>query len=210
MHVSHATQPRHRWTRHSQRHLTLLGPTPLHSSHGTWACRARREGKLPLSIWLWFPVVPQRNRQAGHVFCPLSDDLSGEKLLIGTREARIHPFNQASNLFLWSGDVYWKTIMWEGPRLSSRGIGHWTRLTFGFCKSLGVKWRGQHWASSMLGRDQSMCVSVCVCVCICGMHESVKGIGWEWWKTGMSSTLLSLKCLYWAWHTPLSTHSLCH
>lgn len=43
MHVSHATQPRHRWTRHSQRHLTLSGPSLLHSSHGTSACRARRD-----------------------------------------------------------------------------------------------------------------------------------------------------------------------
>lgn len=65
MHVSHATPPRHRWTRHSQRHLALSKPPPLHSSHGTWACQARREkGITPLvSIWLRFPIVPQKGQQ---------------------------------------------------------------------------------------------------------------------------------------------------
>ena len=66
-----------------------------------------------------------------------------------------YTFNQASDLFFWSGGVYWKTIIWAWARLSRRAIIHWrdslTMLTFGFSKSLGVKWGGQHWASSILG-----------------------------------------------------------
>lgn len=102
MHVSHATQPRHRWTRHSQRHLSLSGPPPPpHSSHSTWACRARREkgvSSLLLSIWLGFPIVPQKDKKkenravskslsAGHLSC--------EKLLIGTCKGSVQSSRQS-------------------------------------------------------------------------------------------------------------------
>lgn len=147
MHVSHATRPRQRWTRRSQRHLTLSGPPPLHSSHSTWACRARRLAQT-------LDCSTKRKKRA-YTLSAIETDLSGEKLLIGTSKRHVRTLSQASNLLLWSGAVYWKTIMRAWAGFSRRAIGHWrgspTRLTFYFSKSLWVKKRGQHWVSSVLG-----------------------------------------------------------
>lgn len=82
----------------------------------------------------------------------------------------MHTFNQASSLFLWSGATYWKTIMRAGACLSRKAVSHWrdslTRLTFDFGKSLEIRWRGQHWASLVMGEgtvNEWTPLSVCMC-----------------------------------------------
>lgn len=90
MHVSHATQPRHRWTRHSQRHLTLSAPPPLHSSHGTWACRARREGvNFPSQSGSDSWVFHKRTKTLGINIVSFQNDLSCKKMVIRTCKRHI-------------------------------------------------------------------------------------------------------------------------
>lgn len=91
----------------------------------------------------------------------------------------------------WRGHHWASLVMGEGP------VNEWTPLSVCMCASNRGQWQvNPHplllFIQRRLVTGTPALWGKCVCVCTC---KSGNEIGWEWWQTGMSSTLLSLTCL---------------